>query len=346
MSKWKKITSKIILALCLTTVSVYIFAPWEYALFYLKALPSSVQEQVNEATSQGIDGIIVYVDKPNEPAQSYVSGWHNRQEKIPAYENAFFKIASIAKLYEAAAIAKLVAAEQLSLDKTLAEYLPHLTKKIQNAEQITLRMMVEHRSGIPNFTDQEEFNWSSDSLDALELVLGKSADFAPGTDYAYSNTNYLLLQKIMTAKLGYNYTQYIKDEILSPLKLNHTFFSVHEVQTEDLMSGYYVGFDDDMKYLDQGYVSTAHDVGVFLRALNDGSLLSKEEREIYSSMYEFNHTGWVLGYSSIARYHEDIDTVVIQFTNTTGDDRVMLTSIVYERIMRILREQQNDLAVH
>ena len=104
------------------------------------------------------------------------------------------------------------------------------------------------------------------------------------------------------------------------------------------MSGYYVGYEEDFKHLDQGYVATAQDVGVFLRALNDGSLFTEQESKIYSSIYEYNHTGWVLGYSSIARYHKDIDTVVIQFTNTTGDDRVLLTQIVYSRIMSILRD--------
>ena len=341
MKKWKKVTLKVLLALSLTTSSIYIFAPWEYAFYYLKALPSTIQEQVDEATSQGIDGIIVYVDKSKESAKLYASGWHNRQEKIPAYGDALFKIASIAKLYEAAAVAKMVAAKQLSLDTSLAEYLPHLAERIENADQITLRMMVMHRSGIPNFTDQKGFDWSSNSLDVLELVLDKPADFAPGTEYAYSNTNYLLLTHIMTASLGYHYTQFIRHEMLAPLDLNHTFFSVHEVEEDALMSGYHIGLDDDFRYLDQGYVASARDVGVFLRALNDGSLLSKEESEIYSSIYEWNHTGWVLGYSSIARYHKDIDTVVIQFTNTTGDDRVMLTSIIYERILNILREQQN-----
>lgn len=100
---------------------------------------------------------------------------------------------------------------------------------------------------------------------------------------------------------------------------------------------YYVGYDADFKELDQGYISTAEDVGIFLRALNDGTLFSDKEQEIYTSIYEYEHTGWVLGYSSIARYHSDIDTVVIQFVNTTGDDTVMLTGIVYERIIQILR---------
>jgi D-alanyl-D-alanine carboxypeptidase len=229
------------------------------------------------------------------------------------------------------------------LYKTVAEYLPNLAERIEYADQITLRMMVKHRSGIPNFTDQEGFDWASNSLDVLSLVLDKPADFAPGTDYAYSNTNYLLLQKIMTETLGYNYTRYIKNEILSPLGLNHTYFSIHEVETEQLMSGYYVDYEEDLKHLDQGYVASAEDVGIFLRALNDGSLLKEQEREIYSLIYEYEHTGWVLGYSSIARYHADIDTVVVQFTNTTGEDRVILTGIVYEQIMSILRKQQKKL---
>jgi hypothetical protein len=80
-----------------------------------------------------------------------------------------------------------------------------------------------------------------------------------------------------------------------------------------------------------------------LRALNDGSLFTQQESNIYRGLYEYNHTGWVLGYSSIARYHSDIDTVVIQFTNTTGDDRVMLTKVIYGRIMKILREQDAAL---
>ncbi|MEP4891673.1 MAG: serine hydrolase domain-containing protein [Aliiglaciecola sp.] len=339
MKKWQKITLKVLLGFSLTTTSIYLFAPWEYALYYLTPVPSFIEEQVNEATTQGIDGIIVYVQKANNPAQLYVSGWHNRQEKIPAYGNGLFKIASIAKLYEAAAVAKLAASKQLELDKSVADYLPHLTERIEYANRITLRMLVEHRSGIPNFTDQDGFDWASNSLDVFSLVLDKPADFKPGTDYAYSNTNYLLLENIMTEALGYHYSRYIKNEILLPLNLHSTFFSINEVDSEQLMSGYYVGYDQDFKHLDQGFVASAQDVGIFLRALNDGSLFTPTESKIYASMYEYNHTGWVLGYSSIARYHSDIDTVVIQFTNTTGEDRVILTGIIYDRIMSILRSQ-------
>ncbi|MCP4374322.1 MAG: serine hydrolase, partial [Deltaproteobacteria bacterium] len=85
---------------------------------------------------------------------------------------------------------------------------------------------------------------------------------------------------------------------------------------------------------------TAEDVGIFLRALNDGSLLNDDEQTIYSSIYEYEHKGWVLGYQSIARYHKDIDTVVIQFVNTTGGngDSELTLNVVYDRIVRILRD--------
>ena len=87
-------------------------------------------------------------------------------------------------------------------------------------------------------------------------------------------------------------------------------------------------------------VATAEDVGLFLRALNDGSLLNKDEQAIYSSIYEYEHTGLLPGYSSIAKYHKDIDTVVVQFINTSGGYTWNLSEIVYNRIVTILRRRK------
>jgi hypothetical protein len=83
-------------------------------------------------------------------------------------------------------------------------------------------------------------------------------------------------------------------------------------------------------------VATAQDVGIFLRALNDGTLLSDEEQAIYSSIYKYEHTGLLPGYQSIARYHKDIDTVVIQFVNTSGGNMWSISEMLYNKIVRIL----------
>ena len=83
----------------------------------------------------------------------------------------------------------------------------------------------------------------------IELALDQSADFEPDTKHSYSNTNYILLSKIMTKSLGYDHTQSIKSDILDPLQLENTYFSVKDIELETLMSGYYVGYNDDFKAL-------------------------------------------------------------------------------------------------
>ena len=325
-------------------IGTALFTPWILLRVWLAPLPDNIQEQVHDAIGYGLDGIIVYVDQAGKEPAYYTAGWKNREKQVPADPNALFKIASISKLYVAAASAKLVHDQTLSMYKSLADYLPELKGRIANADQITLRMLLQHRSGIPDFIDDPDYPWSNppkDNKETLELVLDEPADFKPDRRYRYSNTNYLLIGDIIDKVLRYSHRQYIHDEILVPLSLRHTYGSLSEVDIEDVTSGYYVGYDKDIKYNDfvnpsGSMVATAQDVGVFLRALNDGTLLSDEEQAIYSSIYVYEHTGLLPGYQSIARYHKDMDTVVIQFVNTSGGKMWTISSIVYKRIIRIL----------
>lgn len=337
---------KLLIAAVSIAISAY-FIPWLAAIAYLKPLPDTVQAQVNDAVNYQLDGIIVYVDKKGEAPQFYAAGWKNREQKIPADPHALFKIASISKLYIAAAAAKLINARQLDLDKSLADYLPDLAGRIENAKKITLRMLLQHRSGIPNFIDNPQFPWANmpaTPREALAFALDMPADFAPDARYKYSNTNYLLIGEILDKTLGYSHHQYIKQQILEPLNLTHTFSSASEVNMADMVSGYSIGYDGDLKtqnFVTPGgsMVATAQDVGIFLRALNDGSLLTPQEQAIYSSIYVYEHTGLLPGYSSIARYFKDMDRVVIQFVNTSGGNSWMISEIVYNRILKILRNK-------
>ncbi len=342
----KKSQSKWIIRIVLiagTLISLF-FVPWPLLRAWITPLPDTVQEQVNDAIGYGFDGIIVYADQGGRPPAWYAAGWKNRKEKFPADPKALFKIASIGKLYDAVAIAKLVHDKRLSLDKTVAEYFPELAGRIEYADKITLRMMVKHRSGLPNLTDTPDF-WTDppeSSQEAIERILDLPADFPPGEDYSYSNTNYLLISELIERELGYPKFRYIREEVLDPLGLKNTFASMHEVNMDDLMSGYYAGIEEDIKTVDYGsMVATAEDVGTFLRALNDGSIFDAGEQEIYSSIYVYDHTGLIPGYQSIARFHGDIDAVVVQFVNTTDFEGYTwsLSETAYRRIIRILRKQ-------
>lgn len=349
-----KRTSKRIIRILLfvgTIVSLF-YVPWPIVKAWIAPLPQTVQEQVDEVANYGFDGIIVYVDKKGEDPEFYAAGYKNREEKIPADPHSLFKIASVSKLYTAVAITKLVTEGRLSLDKTLADYFPELRGRIENADKITVRMMVRHRSGIPNFTDTHNY-WvhpKQSNKERLALILDLPADFEPDTDYAYSNTNYLLLSELIEKETGGSKFQYIKKEILDPLNLKNTYGSIHDVNLDDVMSGYYVGYDQDLKTDDNGLMlATAEDLGKFIRALNDGSVFrDKNEQEIYSSIYKYEHTGLIPGYQTIAKYHKDIDAVVIQFTNTVNFDGYNwnMSEVMYSRILKIIRNKEQPETTH
>ena len=342
----KQIKQILRIVFIIASISSLWFVPWILVKAWILPLPDTVQEQLEEAIGHGFDGMIVYVDQAGKPPASYAAGWHDRKKKIPAYPQALFKIASIGKLYVAVATAKLVKDGRLSLDKTLADYFPDLVGRIENAEKITLRLMVQHRSGIPNFVDHPDY-WTKppkNKQETLAYALDLPADFEPGEGYGYSNTNYMLIADLIDTVLGYSHQQYIKEEILLPLGLTHTFGSLSEVDIDDVMSGYYAGVDTDFKREDQGMIATAEDVGIFLRALNDGSVFEEGEQDIYSSIYVYEHTGLIVGYQSIAKYHQDIDAVIIQFNNTTDFDGYdwSLAEIVYKRIVKIVRSKKTS----
>lgn len=340
----KKRTKRILqIALLLGTAISLFFVPWLLVWAWILPLPDTVQEQADQAIKHGFEGVIVYIDKKGESPSFYSAGWHNRTDKTLAKSNALFKIASIGKLYDAVAVTKLVDDGRLSLDKTLGEYLPELRNTIKNADKITLRMMVQHRSGIPNYTDTPDY-WAAppESFEeSIKLIEQLPANFEPGEDYEYCNTNYLLLNRIMDKVLGFENFQFVQKEILEPLQLNNTYSSINEVNMDDVMSGYHIGHDADLKTDDLGMVATAEDVGIFLRALNDGTLLNENEQKIYASIYEFEHSGWVPGYESFAQYHKDLDCVVVTFYNTTDADLYMwnLAEILNNRIAKILRKE-------
>jgi CubicO group peptidase (beta-lactamase class C family) len=342
MTKKKKILIIRILLFVGTAVSLF-FVPWLLVKAWILPLPNTVQEQLDDAIGYGFDGMVVYINQADQPPQYFTSGWHDRESKIPAKPDALFKIASISKLYDAVAVTKLVSDGRLSLDKTIADYLPQLSDRIENSDKITLRLMIQHRSGIPNFTDAPNF-WAAPTEtfeESLALILGKSANFEPGEDYEYCNTNYLLINKIMDDELGYGNFQFIQEKILTPLNLVNTFASLSEVNLEDVMSGYHVGYPSDLKTNDYGMHATAEDVGTFLRALNDGSLFAPGEQEIYASIYEYEHSGWVPGYQSFAKYHKDIDAVIVEFYSTT-DPKLYnwnLSEIINNRIVKIIRKK-------
>lgn len=327
-------------------VSLHQFVPWLLVKLFLSPLPATVPEQMEQMLDYDIDGVIVHIDLAGQAPRTYAVGLKNRASQEPAQAEDLFKIASISKLHMATASAKLIAAGRLSLQDTLANLLPFLEGKVANAERITLQMMIEHRSGIFNYVNHPDYGKDGlfdNNLQAIELLYGLEADFEPNEEYAYSNANYLLLGAIMDSVLGYSHHRYIDSTIIQPLGLKQTFHLLSEVDSTQLMSGYHQGYDADLKTLHDhihpggSMIASAADVAAFMRALNEGSLLTAAEEEVY--VYPKEHTGHLPGYISMANYDPELDAVVVIFMNSSGPIHWSYLRSARRRIMKILKRE-------
>lgn len=311
----------------------------------LLPLPADVASEVEDSINHGFDAVVVHVDQTGK-SRTYTAGVMDRLSQSPISEDSQFKIASISKMFIASAIVFLIDEGLLSLDANLASLLPELANRIENSETISVRNMVQHRSGIPNTTDSPDWRWYPlpPTVDAnLDFVLDQPAQFSPDERYQYSNTNYLLLGKIMDRVLGYSHHRYIDQKILDPLGLENTFNVMSETNPDLIISGYDRGDGEyDWKAADYvtaggSMVSTASDTAAFVRTLIDGTLFNDQQQQLYSALYPYKHTGLLPGYQSIVEYHADIDAVVVLFTNVSGGDRWLRSEEIYGRILKILR---------
>ena len=135
-----------------------------------------------------------------------------------------FRIGSLTKQFTAAAIMKLAEQGKLGLDDRLSRYVPEFDT---GGRAVTIRQLLNHTSGIPNYTAQPGFVNREAPLalteqEVLKLVAGVPFDFEPGTNWRYSNTNYFLLGMIVEKVSGRSYADFMQHELFDPLGLTHT----------------------------------------------------------------------------------------------------------------------------
>jgi len=306
---------------------------------------STLQEALDHGIDQGVDALFLHISRADGSSVSAAAGVQDSNNATPADPAALFKIASVSKMFVAAAAAQLSHQGIVGLDDTLAMWLPEIAARIENSQSITLTNMLQHRSGIPDFDSHKGFSWDSSHSDidqVLEHALDLPADFAPDARYEYSNTNYLLIAKVLDKALGYSHRVHIQNFILDPLGMTDTYHQLSEIDVDRLVRGYWDGRDKTLQdYTVPGgsMISTAADVAVFLRALAGGDLLSAEEQATYTSLYWYSHSGWLPGYQSIANYEDSIDAVVVLFLNNTGGNSENIISATYDSVLSVLRRE-------
>ncbi|MBL0745631.1 serine hydrolase domain-containing protein [Chryseolinea lacunae] len=181
-----------------------------------------IQTYLDRATHTKLAGVVVYIQSPKHGEWTAASGYANVEHKQPIRPDVIFSLASIGKLYNAVAVLKLAEEGRLGLDTTIARYLPAtIIDNLPNAKAVTLRHLLGHTSGFVNYEQDPELVklYTSgllrlDTLSHLKAlrryVFGRPANFAPGTRFDYSSTNYMLLAMIVDAVAPEGHTEYLR----------------------------------------------------------------------------------------------------------------------------------------
>lgn len=157
-------------------------------------------------------------------------GYANVQYKITNKINTKYKIASYTKQFTAAAILKLYESGKIKLEDTIEKYIP----EYRHSESITIHHLLSHTSGIPEHTNFKEYRISESIkfniiLDRLNI---RELDFKPGDRADYSNSNYVLLAKIVEIVSGMDIETFYQEYIFKPAGLENTGVS----RNEDIIS--------------------------------------------------------------------------------------------------------------
>ncbi|GAA4324135.1 serine hydrolase domain-containing protein [Flaviaesturariibacter amylovorans] len=150
---------------------------------------------------------------------------------------------SITKTYSAVLALQLWEQKKLDLDAPIGTILPkHLLPPVPGHEAITVIMLLQHSSGLRNFTAlpafiQRQFTRPMEQptvQERLALLEGTQLLFKPGSDYDYSNTNYLLLQLVLERVSGKDYATLLRDGILQPAGLRNTWYAPAEARVSTM----------------------------------------------------------------------------------------------------------------
>ncbi|MDB9527178.1 serine hydrolase [Oscillatoria sp. CS-180] len=268
------------------------------------ALPDRVTTALDEALDNNlppeVPGAAVAILAP-EGDWFGATGVSDVENNIALQPDDRFEAGSITKTFVATTILQLVDEDQLSLDAVLTDFLaPEITALVPNAGDITIEQILNHTSGIADYLDvlttQAMSNpllfvqdWQAEQL--LGFIGGVDPVFAPGADWQYSNTNYILAGLVIEAVTGNSYGQEIRDRILDPLELDNTFVFGEEAIPGGYINSYW-DFDsngvlDNLNLVNLSWtgsagsiISNTEDLADFFdELLVDGVLLQAETLE-------------------------------------------------------------------
>jgi CubicO group peptidase (beta-lactamase class C family) len=331
-----------ILSLLLATLLGVAFAQAEPGLE--EEMDSYLQAHVATGRFMGT----VLVARGDEVLFERAYGMADLELGAPNTPRTRYKVGSLTKQFTAALILKVQEEGRLSVEDTLATYLPDFPR----GEEITVHQLLNHTAGVFNYTNSPDLpQLARQELTLDELIAtfaDRPLDFEPGTNFNYSNSGYILLTKIIEVASGMSYGDYLRT-LLEPLDVASLEpYSLREI-TPERASGYALaeGGLENALFIDPSIpagagnmIATAHDLYRWNRALMTGELLSEASREAMFSggvavdpmnpslSYTYGwfaeerfgrpaigHGGGIFGFSAMNSFYPEDDLIVIVLGN-------------------------------
>ena len=197
----------------------------------LPPISPTVQKQINalfaDYNQPGKPGFSLGILTPSKVLFSKGYGLANLEYNRPNSPAAVYNIASLSKQFTAACVALLILRDSLSLDDPVAKYVPQVG---QYADTIRIKHLVYMTSGIPEYhrlPRKNGLNWNMYDYFTVDTAIQASLsqpklDFAPGSQWAYSNVNYMLLTKIVEKVSGQRFSAFARANLFAPLGMHST----------------------------------------------------------------------------------------------------------------------------
>ena len=289
----------------------------------------------------GFSGVIA-VQRDHNLIYESGYGYANAALRTPFQADTRFPIGSVSKQFTAAAVLLLQQDGKLKTSDAIRLYYPDAPPSWSS---ITLRNLLTHTSGIPDFDFGRIYRDSPHQPeDLFKDVLNKPLDFRPGTQFEYSNINCMLLGIVIERASGQGFCQFLHDHILGPLRLKQTG-CVWNAQVARSAHGYHssprglVPFEDnDLSGITGGgsLYSSADDLIRWTKALFGGKVLSQASFsemttpflndygyglsiESEGGQLDISHTGAVDGFFATLDYLPTTRTTVVVLSNLTAE---------------------------
>lgn len=342
---------------------------------HAQSLPSDAEVSAFAARSleancdSGAPGMAVLVARGDEVLYRGACGRASIELGVPLSPGHVFRIGSVTKQFAAAAVLKLAEDGRLSLDDPLSKFVPGYP----GGEAVTVRMLLDHTSGIRSYTDIAAVMSGGGIMQDLSTARlidsfrDQAPDFAPGTGWRYNNSGYVLVGAVIEAASGQSWHDYLRTAFFAPLGMDRTGYGN---EAEAVIPGHVTGYTRKgagwarAAYLSMtqphaagGLVSTLDDLHRWNRALHASGLLREAG---YRAMvtpagkaadhdYGFgittgtlrgrpklDHGGGIFGFSSYLLYlPEDELTVAVLYNADAGRDGMLGTG----RIAQLLAAQ-------